>query len=494
MIDIIIFSDSSIQDTNSSFYFPTKSAGPHRIKTEVRNSGYSCEVIDLFFYFSEEEIQKLCEKLISNKTLVVGFSTTFWYGLGENLDKKKKFATAYRYAKNLPNVKIVFAGPLASNFSEKIYADKSFNGFSDFEFIKYLDTLSKSTVDRNPFDFNRSRILYSPNDCLDYGESTVIEITRGCIFKCNFCAYPLNGKKKFDYIKDKEVLKDELLQNYFNYGITNYTFSDDTFNDSMYKMDYLHNVFTSLPFKISFVSYLRLDLLNAHQEQIKLLKEMGLVGAFFGIETLNKSAGSLIGKGMDPEKVKQLLFDLKKHHWQDDVNVTIGLISGLPFETYESHNKTIEWITDKELCLVDKINIAPLNIPNPLLDKYEYKSQFQLDALKYGFYWPDPKSNSWKNYNSFVKSYDTAIAMSKEIYDASLSVKKHTRGNFALMLTSNIARYGNSPKTLQEMLKMDIDSYNLWLEENKLNMISEYVSNYKSKKLSVYELNESPLI
>jgi len=500
MSDVVIFSDVSLPDAeqfpdgdNQTIAnladiikeLPAKSGGVHRIKTEVRNSGYTCQVVDLFFYFSEDEILKLCEKHITKNTFVVGFSTTFWFNIGDDADKREKFKLVYKYVKSLDGPKIVFGGTMSANFFEKVKADKSFDGFVDGEFISYLNEIAKREPTANKFNFSTSQITYDDSDCLDYGESPVIEISRGCIFKCSFCAYPLNGKKKLDYIKDYDVLKEELITNYEKYGITTYTLSDDTFNDSTYKLEYLHNLFSTLPFKINFVSYLRLDLIHSHREQVLLLKEMGLIGAFFGIETLNHRSGQTIGKGLHPEKVKEFLYELKDEHWKSDVNVTIGLISGLPFETMQSHQDTLKWISDKSLCNVDRIRPAALSIPNPLIDKYPFKSEFQINASKYGFYWPDATSNLWKNMTHEVKSQSMALDMAKEIFLAAKEVKKVTRGNFGLPLTANIAKYGNCPKSISEILSMSVEDHEVWLNLNRQDMITGYVNSYKKRKMNV---------
>ena len=129
----------------------------------------------------------------------------------------------------------------------------------------------------NFFVFAQNKFL---NHKILKGETLPIEVSRGCIFKCKFCAFPLNGKSKLDYLRDPILIKEELQYNYEKYGTTHYFLSDDTFNDSTTKVEQIHKVVTSLPFKIKFTTYLRLDLLHAHQEQISMLEEMGLASPF----------------------------------------------------------------------------------------------------------------------------------------------------------------------------------------------------------------------
>ena len=46
------------------------------------------------------------------------------------------------------------------------------------------------------FDFTRSFTTHEHNDFITPYDVPILEVARGCIFKCAFCAYMLNGKKK----------------------------------------------------------------------------------------------------------------------------------------------------------------------------------------------------------------------------------------------------------------------------------------------------------
>ena len=135
-----------------------------------------------------------------------------------------------------------------------------------------------------------------------------------------------------------------MLYNYENYGTTSYLFTDDTFNDTTSKVQQIHDEIIKLPFKINFISYLRLDLLNAHREQIPLLKNMGLKVAAFGVETFNDASAKIIGKGMSGDKAKDFLDELYNTHWGDDVRIHCYMMSGLPKETLASSRKAMDWL------------------------------------------------------------------------------------------------------------------------------------------------------
>lgn len=480
MTDVVIFADQSWELPHFGC-LPARGTGPHLLKTIIRNSGYTCELIDFIFYFTNEEIYEFCKKFITKETLVVGFSTTYWYYLDEV--KKQKFLTIYNFVINLNGPKIVVGGTEAVKYPSKIKIDACFKGFSEDTFLQYIDKISNNINSRVPFNFNHSFVEYTKNDCLNPGESVTIEIARGCIFKCHFCAFPLTGKKQFDYIKDENILREELTRNFEQNGITNYTFSDDTFNDSTYKLEKLHKLFSTLPFKINFVSYLRLDLMHTNKEQIPLLKELGLIGGFFGVETFHKPSGSFVRKGFDPEKNKELLYELKKSYWKEEVNLTIGLISGLPFETKESHEDTLRWI-ESEYCTVDRIRPMPLFIVDPKKDYYPNQTEFQVNAAKYGYYWENDKYN-WKNKYHEVNSFEMAKSRANELTAAASKVNKTLRGNFGLPWYYNLGKFSDSPKTITELQTMPLTEFSLWLDKNKNTMRSNYMDEYKNKKMAL---------
>ena len=204
-----------------------------------------------------------------------------------------------------------------------------------------------------------------------------IEISRGCIFKCSFCSFPLNGKKKLDYIRSAKLIAEEMRYNYDRYGTTAYLFTDDTFNDTTQKLQALLDEVRKLPFKIKFFAFLRLDLIYAHREQIQILKELGLKVAAFGIETFHSQAAKTIGKGMPGEKTKAFLDELYNEHWGDSVRIHALMISGLPYEPLEFTAQSMEWLHSRPF--------SSLFSTFSLYSNYEDKSKMSSNPDKYGY-------------------------------------------------------------------------------------------------------------
>jgi MoaA/NifB/PqqE/SkfB family radical SAM enzyme len=479
------------------------------MSTELRQQGFTCQVVHFFQFFKYTELIQLLDNLVGDKTLIIGFSSTFflWGSAADQISILKKANIIIDYAK-LINLKVKFILGGASPFSmtetiEDISlkeVDAIFDGFPEYFVCKYTNALyhnheipvptkiSKKGIpvyvpSDYDFDFSKSQIIYAPEDYIVPGEAVVLEVARGCIFKCSFCTFRLNGKKKLDYIKDPEVLRTELIRNYNHYKIQYYIISDDTFNDSTEKLRMLHAVFTSLPFKIKFSTYLRLDLLYHNREQIQLLKEMGLVGAMFGVESFHNEAARSVGKGLTGEKSKMLLDDLKKIHWGSQVKIEVALITGLPYETLESYEETKQWIKDQTKD-IDLVRVNFLRIENPDTSRNKSQmSEFTKNATKYGYYWKDGK-HDWHNNKSEITNSYQADNMRLELDTLARKSFKFAHGGFTLFgLWNQLQKTNVSKVTFDDLLNMNRKEFAFWRNRivipNIEKIRQDYISNYK---------------
>jgi len=258
----------------------SKYGGVFRLATELRKNNYTVQCVDISPFVAMKQIDELknvLAKIIDSNTLWLGISTTFmykifdlpFYRMKETLSKRqetnpdigKDFIEMLAFIRSLnPNIDIIAGG--SRKFALEQYGIKIFEGYSDTELIEFTNWRAKKTSKINLSfhstnikgteykDFSSSSIEYIDSDIVDKNESLPIEISRGCIFKCKFCSFPLNGKAKGDWVKHTNVLKDEFNRNYEKYGITSYTFTDDTYNDSPDKIKSLYDeVFSKLDFK-----------------------------------------------------------------------------------------------------------------------------------------------------------------------------------------------------------------------------------------------------
>lgn len=387
MYHAIIF--SGISQSRALYLRPI---GSYRIRTVLEENGYPTKVIDYYQFLIEEQIEDYLDKYVSKETKWIGISGTFFM-----FPQHWRPKFWFRMKKKFPHVKIVIGGTTQWINREIPYADYVINGYGDHAVIALADYLSGKSVDLKSFekdgttyidgnrdydvkDLSNIKTLWKEEDCIDKRMVLPIEIARGCVFRCSFCAFPMNGKKKFDYIRAKESLEEEFIRNYEQFGVTSYGFMDDTLNDSEHKVEMLHDVITNLPFKIRFDAYVKPELLYRWPDTVDMLVECGLRGATLGIESTNPSTRAKIAKGFDLDKCMEVVTKLKKAS-NRKVKTQCNFIVGLPGESEKSIMNTREMVLQNND--IDSWSWYSLSIQDT--NKVYYASEIDKDPEKYGY-------------------------------------------------------------------------------------------------------------
>ena len=434
-----------------------KSAGVFRIATELRQHGYIVQCINItaFDDTTYDVFLEILDHLVSKGLLWIGFSISF-FAWDIDLINRSYSGSITKYVdaikKNYPHVQLIAGGEgFWPYFQENGF--KLFKGYQDTKIIEYTDWCAKKKssyeflmpeiIGSEYKEFNQSQIVFTDSDIISSKEALPIEISRGCIFRCKFCAYPLNGKTKNDHIKSYDILYEEFLRNYEKFGTTKYFFVDDTYNDSLDKIKGLYdNVYSQLPFKIQFTTYLRLDLIMRFPEMISVLKESGLRSAFFGIESINEQSAKAIGKGVNPKKQFEFIKRLKDNEFKN-VSLSVGIILGLPYDTIETLEETRDFMLSDEN-RADKFEINSLGIvPN---FPSTWKSEFLLDWKKHGYTYEDADITKpwstlnnplWKNTRTGLKEKD-ALEYKKDIIIKGWEQNKNKISDFKIFPAQTI--------------------------------------------------------
>jgi radical SAM superfamily enzyme YgiQ (UPF0313 family) len=400
--------------------------GAYQLAWYLRKFDYQVQVIDFVHRLTEEEIVAALDRYITPKTKILGFGPMFsQYG-----DFFKKMERILLHCKNVyPWLKIVGGGSAASYFANwyknKMLFDYIFIGHAEDSMLAFCNHIYRGSpplmyenlygnrIIRETFVFPQIEKKFKIEDCAhvwhdtDYiqpKETLPLEFGRGCVFACKFCEYPYIGKKKDDFNRDMDLVKIEILNNYEKFGTTSYYFIDDTFNAHRLRTVAFSKMVESLPFKITYASYLRLDLISRWPEQEEILLESGLLGCYFGIESLNADAARLIGKGWSKNARTYMPYLHKK--WDNRVGFRIGMIAGLPPETLNDLLDTHRWLVDNDF---PNWQWHPLHIDRDSINAYQ--SEFDRNAENYGFefinddgkiIWKTPYCDSnlaveWKN-------------------------------------------------------------------------------------------------
>lgn len=458
-----------------------KHCAPFRLATELRKNNYTIQCIDLGAFISCNDLESLAsilDNFITTETYWLGLSVTFF----TNNASLKISKLILDIQKTYPKLPIIIGGS-NKHFFIKINNSKEFKNYCDKEIVEFTDLCSgKSYENKLKFlpdviygkeflDFPESQISYEPNDLVDQNDSLPLEVSRGCIFKCKFCAFPLNGKTKGEWIKKSSFLLDEINQNYERYGITSYSFVDDTYNDSLDKLKILHDtVFSKLSFNISYTAYLRLDLIIRFPEMVKYLKMSGLKSALFGIETLNPKSAKVIGKGgIHPLEQLKFLKELKQNEFKD-ILLGSGFIYGLPYDTKETIIELESFLFSDDNPL-DTWFIGALWIYDAMGKNHAYYSEFDRNYKDYGYILENGK---WLNERTKL-DFKYCNEQVNNLMEKSKKHKKYKYGGFIY----NYMKRFNIP----EKDFFDLSLYEIAKKYNASNLIlqtcKQYIENLK---------------
>tara|TARA_B100001778_G_scaffold84225_1_gene68393 strand:+ start:1810 stop:3336 length:1527 start_codon:yes stop_codon:yes gene_type:complete len=447
-------------------------AGTYRVATELRQAGYSVQIVEFFTQWDEDQIIKIVDKFITRETLLVGFSCTFflpkkmaWAGRskirnlikGHDSNSKEQGDERNPIAGNPGIASILFGREdifdlldyikqrspkcktMVGGARSYLAEDEPYNNKVDFVLSGQSDVSILALADHVFYDadlkvsytknncsiikeedypvenYTTSRILYEDNDLIFPGEILPIELARGCIFKCSFCSYNLIGKKVWEFNRAPELVASDLIDAYNKFGSTGFMFCDDTYNDSVDKVERLHKEFVKLPFELSFSTYARADMLVSRPHTAPLLYESGMRSVFFGIETLNHASGKSIGKGMEPERLKDGLCEIKALPGWKDIVTSSGFIVGLPYDTEDTIRNTFEWLLDPD-CPLDSFSPTPLSI-SPF-------SAIGKNMEKYGYKW-DENGEWYSEWMTEARAKELAME-----YMYKLGVKPRARFQF----------------------------------------------------------------
>jgi radical SAM superfamily enzyme YgiQ (UPF0313 family) len=377
-----------------STQYSARTLGPHLIATHLRQEGWDIEVVDYGLHWSLEELKELAVSRINRNTKFIGFSHQFttW---------GPKFEQYCQWLKQTyPSIFLISGCAINPNYNSS-FIDYHIQGYGEYaisELLKYLfgsgsllkfsmfTKGAKKIIPANDFyqAFPKKslRAEYQKRDFIEEGEWLSIETSRGCVFSCDFCNFPVLGVKG-DYTRDADDFNLELRDNYDRFGVKNYIVADETFNDRTDKITKYANVVEELNFSPSFTGFMRADLLVARPKDREELLRMNFIGHYYGIETFNRASGKSIGKGMDTVRLQEGLVDIKNYFQNNNKKIyrgTISLIVGLPEETLETIENTKQWLIDN--WQGQSYYAYSLQIP---VDEQDLFSKFGKDYRKYGY-------------------------------------------------------------------------------------------------------------
>jgi radical SAM superfamily enzyme YgiQ (UPF0313 family) len=402
-----------------------KSASILRLANELRNDGFDVTQIHHFLTFSYHELDIILQKFVASGGDIVCISTSFLSGnhdLNENVtgwginregvDVYKHLiflcATAKKY-----KCRVIVGGWEITEDKFLRHSNWNFeslktvvdyfvlgNGSSIIKKValeQKINILSNKLVSSDPItDYSNISSSPLPQDHIHIGEALSFEIAAGCVFSCHFCGYSALGKKKTEYMRRYESLRDEIKSNYENFGTLVYDITDNIINDYHEKINWLIRIReeTDIPFR--WCGYVRLDTIK-NKEQADQLRDSGMAGALMGIESFTASTGRYIGKMTDGDRLKDIL-RMCRESWKDNVIISASMIAGLPTETEEQITETYNWLnTEEGKHLIDtcKFQLLHISLGNDTKNDINKNRNHPFKDYKVvGNRWISPWSNS----------------------------------------------------------------------------------------------------
>jgi len=506
MFDAVFFTD--ITDNISA----AKPLGAYKCAHSLREQGYTCLVVDNFHCFDQDELIALLHKSVGPSTRLVGFSNTFLADSSvpknadgstppyEPLEGGRFFpqgqavedSTIAYLRRHWPQVKIVIGGARANPNESNRNVDYVCIGYSEHSIVNLMNHLThdrpleksvknvwgRTVIDDRKaenYDFVNSSMTWLPTDVVNQ-QVLPLEVARGCIFRCKFCSYPMNGKQQLDFVRSESQLMYELEKNYEEHGVFRYIIIDDTFNDNDYKLDLMLRGIKKLRFQPEFWAYTRLDLLARNiDKNFQKLYDIGLRATQFGIETLHEPTGKIIGKGYSRKKQIEAVQHIR-HKYGDQVSLHGTFIVGLPEETEQSCRQTFELLQSQELPL-HSWRWFGLGISKN--DRYAWNSEIGLDYRKFGYHEIDVDEQSsvinWANQHT---TFERASAMADEFNQIS------SQGNIMRLqniLGWSILTLGYEPKFITDTIYSQVNFNEIEIKK------AQFMRDYKQQLFAMLD-------
>ncbi len=377
------------------------------IAAVLEKNGFLCKIIDANAL--SLDYQKILEKIPIGTKLVGLYLNSFSYKSCQELIKKIKAERK----KSL----VILGGPVPSGADsnqllKEMGCDGLIKGEGEFAVLVIMENIKKNLP---PFEGKISGLTYlkannglvsnpveriSDLDSLPFPafhllppfgayktrsrKSPVAAIitSRGCPFLCTFCSKDI-FKKMVTYRSAKNVLEeiDFLVK---NYGIRQIDILDDNFALNKARFVEILNglIERNYDLALNFQSGIRAE--NVDEAILVKMKKAGVYKLAFGIESADENVLKINKKGLNLEKIEDVVKKAKKMGF-----VVYGFfIIGLPGETEEAFEKTLAFAKKLDFDVANFCMATPF-INTELYEMVKTKGNFLVDTTKnidVGFY------------------------------------------------------------------------------------------------------------
>jgi anaerobic magnesium-protoporphyrin IX monomethyl ester cyclase len=213
-----------------------------------------------------------------------------------------------------------------------------------------------------------------------------IATTRGCPFKCNWCAKPIYGNRYNSRSPEHVVKEIEYLQS--NFGVDHFWFCDDIFGLKPRWIQKFRDLVNDKKLKFNYKIQSRADLLLV-EDTVAALADSGAHTVWIGAESGSQKILDAMDKGITIEQVRQATKLLK----DKGIKVAFFLQFGYPGENRDDIDSTIRMVLE---LMPDEVGISvsyPLpgtkfyeNVKDQLREKKNWTDSDDLDVMFHSTY------------------------------------------------------------------------------------------------------------
>lgn len=302
---------------------------PHHLKDISRN--YNRYGISLRIFMNELEYRRKPDLIFITSMM------TYWYpGVHEAIRLVKKV---------MPDVPVVLGGnyvTLCRDHASLLGADVTISGEGEIQLLPLLKDLLGDTLSDIP-DYNHlDSYPYPAFDLLSLKDQVPILTSRGCPYRCTYCASHLI----FDSFRRRDPIGvvDEILFWITSFGTRHFSFYDDALlvNPDELAIPMLMEIIKrQLPCQFHCPNGLHLNEITAHMS--KLMFQAGFKTIRFGFETSNEILQLKMGSKVTNEQLREAVTHLTLAGYQPQ-DIGIYVLCGLPGQTAEDIRESIEYV------------------------------------------------------------------------------------------------------------------------------------------------------
>jgi len=373
----------------------------------LKRAGYEVEV----YHIGPNEIEFYAKKIIKKNPLFVGFSSLTGIPV-------QKSAEMSRIIKRDSDIPIVWGGIhstlLTKDTIKEDYVDIIVLGEGEITVVELANALKNKKDIKNikglvykkknkiyftePKQFIKNLDEFYPDwELIDinkyllpitkYKKGIKIVTSRGCPYSCAFCYNRFFNKSTWRYHSVDYVIKQiNMLRD--NYGVEAITFLDDNFFANKNRA---YEILEKI--KMPWTGDLRINYVD--DIFVKKMRESKCQAMFLGCESGSERILKLINKEITVKQTVEAIRKLKK---VPEINIKASFIMGVPTETKEEINKTIELVLKLGRIHPNVYFNIGLYIPYPGTELYDL-------AIKEGFK-PPQNTEEWSKYDIISGGFD----------------------------------------------------------------------------------------